>query len=156
MPKKSSIKTTKTAKATKKTPKAKPETKAVAPGECPKGGSHEWAEENGETFCSKCKEPKTTNAKRGTGKGKADQPAKPAKEKKISGLDAAAQVLQASKEPMNTKAMIEQMVSKGLWTSPEGKTPHATLYSAIIREITVKGKESRFKKTDRGNFAFNG
>jgi hypothetical protein len=52
--------------------------------------------------------------------------------------------------------MIEAMAKKGLWSSPGGKTPHATLYSAIIREISVKGKESRFKKTDRGNFAFNG
>ena len=26
-------------------------------------------------------------------------------------------------------------------------------YSAILKEITTKGKESRFKKTDRGRFA---
>ena len=37
--------------------------------------------------------------------------------------------------------------------SPGGKTPHATLYSAIIREIAWKGKEARVLKTERGKFA---
>jgi hypothetical protein len=48
--------------------------------------------------------------------------------------------------------MIEQMSAKGLWTSSGGKTPHATLYSAILREIGTKGKDARFVKTDRGQF----
>ena len=78
------------------------------------------------------------------------------KPKKLSALDAAAQVLAASNEPMNTKEMVEAMASKGYWTSPGGKTPHATLYSAILREINVKGKEARFVKTERGRFAANG
>jgi hypothetical protein len=89
---------------------------------------------------------------------KATKPAKAKKvkepkAKKVGALDAAAQVLAASKEPLNCKAMIEAMAKKGLWTSPGGKTPHATLYSAIIREIAVKGKEARFVKTERGQFA---
>jgi hypothetical protein len=79
--------------------------------------------------------------------------AKEPKEKKLSAIDAAAQVLAASKEPMNAKEMIEAMTAKALWSSPGGKTPHATLYSAIIREIALKGKESRFVKTERGKFA---
>ena len=83
---------------------------------------------------------------------KAKAPAE-AKEKKLSAIDAAAQVLAASKEPMNAKQMIEAMAAKGLWTSPGGKTPWATLYSAIIREVATKGKESRFVKKDRGQFA---
>jgi hypothetical protein len=74
------------------------------------------------------------------------------KEKKASALDAAARVLGESKEPLNTKQMVDAMATKGYWTSPGGKTPHATLYAAILREITVKGKEARFKKTDRGHF----
>jgi HB1, ASXL, restriction endonuclease HTH domain len=78
---------------------------------------------------------------------------KAANEKKLSALDAAAQVLAGSKEPMNAKEMIEAMTAKALWTSPGGKTPHATLYSAIIREIKLKGKESRFVKAERGKFA---
>ena len=81
---------------------------------------------------------------------------KAVKPKKLSALDAAAQVLAASKEPMNAKGMIEAMAAKGLWTSPGGKTPHATLYSAILREIGTKGKEARFKKTDRGHFTAAG
>jgi hypothetical protein len=53
---------------------------------------------------------------------------------------------------MTTKEMIEAMASKGLWSSPNGQMPSATLYSAILREIKTKGKESRFKKTDKGKF----
>jgi hypothetical protein len=94
-------------------------------------------------------------------KGTKSAPAKKAKPagdkpKKLSALDAAAQVLAGSKEPMNAKGMIEAMAAKGLWTSPGGKTPHATLYSAILREIDTKGKAARFKKADRGHFAANG
>ncbi len=48
------------------------------------------------------------------------------------------------------------MATNGYWTSPGGATPHATLYSSIIREISVKGAESRFTKTERGKFAING
>jgi len=54
---------------------------------------------------------------------------------------------------MNAKEMIEAMAAKKLWTSPGGATPHATLYSSIIREIAAKGKEARFVKTERGKFA---
>lgn len=74
------------------------------------------------------------------------------REGKMSALDAAAQVLASTKEPMNTKAMIDAMAAKGLWTSPGGKTPHATLYAAILREINDKGAEARFEKVDRGQF----
>jgi len=38
-----------------------------------------------------------------------------------------------------------------LWAT-KGATPEATLYAAVIREIAAKGKESRFKKHDRGLF----
>ena len=89
--------------------------------------------------------------------GKAAKPAKAKKTKepkakKVGALDAAAQVLAGSKEPLNCKAMVEAMAKKGLWTSPGGKTPAQTLYSAILREINTKGKESRFRKTERGLF----
>jgi hypothetical protein len=79
--------------------------------------------------------------------------AKEPKAKKVSAIDAAAQVLAASKEPMNCMALVEAMATQGLWSSPGGATPHATLYSAIIREIATKGTESRFVKKDRGMFA---
>jgi hypothetical protein len=102
--------------------------------------------------CSKCKEPKSAKTKA----AKKAKAAKTATDKKLSAIDAAAKLLGQTGEPMNCKALIEAIAAKGYWTSPGGKTPHATLYSAIIREISVKGKESRFKKTDRGNFAING
>ena len=48
--------------------------------------------------------------------------------------------------------MVEAMTAKSYWKSPGGKTPHATLYSAILREIKNKKSEARFKKTERGKF----
>ena len=72
---------------------------------------------------------------------------------KLSALDAAAKVLGEKGEPMNCQEMIKEMADKGYWKSPGGLTPHATLYSAIIREIKVKGKEARFKKAERGKFS---
>ena len=81
---------------------------------------------------------------------------KPAAKKadgKISGLDAAAKVLAESREPMRTKEIVEQMAAKGYWSSPAGKTPQATIYSAMLREIRKKGKDARFTKTQRGRFA---
>ena len=77
---------------------------------------------------------------------------KPAKPKRVSALDAAAQVLAASEVPMHAKEMIAAMEAKGLWRSPGGKTPEATLYAAIIREIAAKGTAARFKKHERGVF----
>ena len=53
---------------------------------------------------------------------------------------------------MTAKEMIEVAEAKGYWKSPGGKTPHATVYSAIIREIAKKGDTSRFVKTERGKF----
>jgi len=83
---------------------------------------------------------------------KAPKPAKEAKPKRVSALDAAAQVLAASEVPMRAKEMIARMEAKGLWKSPGGKTPEATLYAAIIREIAAKGTAARFKKHERGVF----
>jgi HB1, ASXL, restriction endonuclease HTH domain len=86
-------------------------------------------------------------------KAKKAKAAKPAKPKKVSALDAAARVLGEAGTAMTTKEMVETMASKGYWTSPGGQTPHATLYSAILRELSAKGKDARFKKTERGKFA---
>jgi hypothetical protein len=71
--------------------------------------------------------------------------------KRLSALSAAYKVLCEATEPMNVQQMIETMTAKGYWTSPGGKTPHATLYSAILREL-AKGEASRFVKTERGRF----
>jgi len=69
----------------------------------------------------------------------------------MSGLDAAAKVLAESSEPLGCKEIVKRAFEKGYWTS-DGKTPEATVYSAIIREISVKGTEARFRKTARGRF----
>src|SRR5262245_32329722 len=78
--------------------------------------------------------------------------AKEPKAKKTGALNAAVRVLEEAGQPMTCPEMIEQIAAKGYWTSPGGATPSATLYSAILREINVKGKESRFVKTERGKF----
>ena len=96
---------------------------------------------------------KKTATKKPTKKAAPKKAAKAKADGKLSALDAAAKVLAESKEPMTTKAMVEAMAAKGYWSSPGGKTPWATLYSAILREIQVKGADSRFKKSDRGTFA---
>ena len=75
---------------------------------------------------------------------------------KVSALDAAVKVLSEAKQPMNCKAMIEAMAAQRYWKSPGGKTPQATLYASILKEITTKGKQSRFVKVDRGQFALAG
>lgn len=77
-------------------------------------------------------------------------PAKPAC--RLSGLSAAAQVLAEAKAPMNAQAIVQTMLDQGLWKTG-GKTPHATIYAAMIREIAAKGKDARFRKVGRGTFA---
>ncbi len=74
------------------------------------------------------------------------------KAKKMSCLDAAARVLAEAGRPMTTQEMIDAMGAKGYWSSPGGKTPSATLYSALLRELG-KGDQSRFVRTERGKFA---
>jgi len=83
---------------------------------------------------------------------KAPKPAREKKPKRVSALDAAAQVLVKTTKPMRATEMIAEMEAKGLWKSPGGKTPEATLYAAIIREIAAKGDKARFKKHDKGVF----
>jgi hypothetical protein len=74
--------------------------------------------------------------------------------RKLSALDAAAKVLQESGQPMNCQEMIQAMAAKGYWTSPAGKTPAATLYSAVLREIKTKTSQTRFQKAARGQFVY--
>ena len=73
--------------------------------------------------------------------------------KKLSALDAAAKVLAETGTPMTCKELIGAMAAKGYWASPGGKTPEATLCSAVLREVAVKGQQSRFVKTSPGRFA---
>ena len=89
-------------------------------------------------------------------KPKAAKPAKKSAPPRLSALDAAAQVLAASDKPMRAQDLIDQMAAKGLWKSPGGKTPAATLYAAVLREIQAKKSEARFKKVERGLFVSTG
>ena len=103
----------------------------------------------------KVQPPKKTKPAK-TAKPKEAKADKAKKARKMSALDAAAQVLARRDKPMTTGALIEAMAAQHLWTSPGGKTPAATLNAAMIREITVKGRASRFKKAGRGLFAVAG
>ncbi len=96
---------------------------------------------------------RSAKAKRTTKKTPPPTKSSGAKPKRTSALDAAARVLGETKEAMTCRELVGAMSAKGYWTSPGGKTPHATLYAAILREITTKEKDSRFKKTERGKFA---
>jgi hypothetical protein len=86
-------------------------------------------------------------AKRRHRKAKANAAAKP------SALTAAHQILARCGKAMRCAELIGAMASAGLWTSPAGQTPAATLYAAIAREITTKGDASRFVKIGPGHFA---
>mgnify|MGYP003707969929 CR=1 FL=1 len=61
-----------------------------------------------------------------------------------------AEVLADAGEPLGTKEIAKRVIAAG-WKT-KGKTPHATLYAAVSREITVKGSASRFAKAGRGLF----
>ncbi len=95
---------------------------------------------------------KTTGQSRAKKAKGADRQRKP---KRVSALAAAAQVLSKEDKPMGAQELITAMAEQGLWKSPAGKTPHATLDAAMLREVAAKGTASRFRKVDRGLFASN-
>lgn len=81
---------------------------------------------------------------------KAEKAAKP--DKPLSQLAAAVKVLEKAKEPMTAKEIVAEMEAQGLWKSPGGKTPDATLYSGMNREIRFKQDDSRFEMVTAGKF----
>ena len=85
---------------------------------------------------------------------KTTKAATPTDGKPLSGLDAAAKVLADAGQPMRARELVNTMIERGLWKSG-GKTPWATIYAAMTREVAAKGKASRFRKTDRGLFTVN-
>jgi hypothetical protein len=74
----------------------------------------------------------------------------------LSALDAAAKVLGETGQSLSCKDLITAMAAKGYWSSPKGRTPASTLYSALLRELQSKGEQSRFVKSQRGQFALRG
>ena len=105
------------------------------------------------TALAKDSSPKTADEAAAKKATKADGKKKP---KRVSALDAAAQVLESAGKPMRAQELIAAMAEQDLWKSPAGLTPHATLHAAMLREIGAKGSASRFRKVDRGLFAYNG
>ena len=71
---------------------------------------------------------------------------------RMSGLDAAAKVLEEAGGPLDCRTIVERAFEKGYWHS-DGKTPAATLYAAILRDIRKYEKNSRFVKAGPGKFA---
>ena len=99
------------------------------------------------------KKPSDTKKSKASKAQRAPKAAAAATPKTLSALNAAVRVLEETKQAMSCPELIEVMATKGYWTSPGGKTPAATLYSALLRELKTKGKDARFKKTERGKFA---
>lgn len=93
---------------------------------------------------------KKGSEKSSAAKPKAEKAPKPVKPKRLSCIDAAAMVI--GKDPIGCRDLIAEMGVRKLWSSPNGKTPDASLYAAITREIAAKGADARFKKVDRGLF----
>lgn len=96
---------------------------------------------------------KTTTKKNAATKKKAEP--QPAPAEKLSQIAAAERVLADAGEPMTCGEMVEAMTAQGLWSSPAGKTPAATLYASLLRLIRAKGDQAKFQKVARGRFALN-
>jgi hypothetical protein len=95
----------------------------------------------------------TTRAAGDTGKrvAKKTKAPKEPKPERHSLLSLAAKVLAESAEPLNCQQMVEKVLATGLWQT-KGRTPAATLYSAILRQIQTKGEQAQFRKVERGKF----
>ena len=52
---------------------------------------------------------------------------------------------------MRCPEIMQMMLAKRYWAT-KGKTPAATLYAAIRRDIEAKGKGSRFRQVGKGLF----
>ena len=95
---------------------------------------------------------KKPTTKKGTVAKAKPKPAPVAPAKKLSQLAAAMEVLKTATKPMTCKQMVEAMAERKLWASPGGKTPEATLYASLLRELAKKGDAARFIKAAPGRF----
>ena len=66
-------------------------------------------------------------------------------------LDAAAFVLQESRQGLTTCEIMNKIAKRKLWKTT-GATPWATLNAALNRDITANGSQSRFQKKERGKY----
>ena len=120
-----------------------PETEAAAPAEP--------ETEVPETDAAATDEPEADAPETDDEEGNAVNPAPesgsgPRPAKKLSLLNAAAQVLAACRTPMNCKEIVAKAVELGLWVHTGAKTPEQTLYGGIFREMKIN-EEPRFKKS---------
>ena len=137
-----------TTKTTRKTTTKKTARKATPKKKAP---AKKATRANTAATVAEAKPNASTKAKPAKNATRPNEATKTAKPKRISGLDLAAKVLAKASEPLNAKTIADRAIAAGWKTN--GKTPHATLYAAMIREIAKKGKDARFIKTDRGLFA---
>ena len=79
-------------------------------------------------------------------------PREPGAPRGISLLTAAANLLAENGLTMNCTQIVKELADKGIWQSLNGKTPAATLYSAIGTEIRAKGDQARFVCEGKGQY----
>jgi hypothetical protein len=96
---------------------------------------------------------KSTKTEKAAKTPKAPKAKNPDEPRKMTALDAAYAVLEAAGEPMTAPDIYAKMVEKKLWESPNGLTPAATIYAAMIRDIGTRGKDSRFRRPEASKFA---
>ena len=65
---------------------------------------------------------------------------------------AATEVLKKAQSPLHAKAIAEQIIAAGLWTS-DGKTPEATVSASLYSDIKKNGDKSTFVKVGPQTFA---
>ena len=73
--------------------------------------------------------------------------------RKPSLMSAAADLLAETGQAMNCNQIVQILDERGIWSSPNGKTPGATLYAGLNREIAEKGERSRFARMGKGQYA---
>ena len=77
-------------------------------------------------------------------------PREPGAPRGISLIAAAANLLAENGLTMNCTQIVKDLADKGIWQSLNGKTPAATLYSAVGSEIRAKGDQARFACEGKG------
>ena len=80
------------------------------------------------------------------------EPGAPRSPRGIGLLTAAANLLAENGLTMNCNSIVQTLDEKGIWRSPGGKTPWATLHTAIATEMK-KGSQSRIVRKDKGQYA---
>jgi hypothetical protein len=134
-----------------------PEERVKVVGREAAGGTGQRGDTKGPTGAKDRKKPKgRAKPKAKIPKSSPSQPEATGGAKKLSALNAAAKVLAEAGTAMTCQELIQVMADQGLWTSPGGKTPAATLYASILLEQKKEGAAARFRKTDRGKFAATG